>query len=80
VAAPDHYQAGVAAARCALDLLRAAHAARSLKIAPRELGFLDSMAAQLDELPSDEDPFIARQMELADPAKYLPGEYELRVA
>jgi len=80
VSAPDHYQAGVAAARCALDLLRSAHRAGALKVAPRELGFLDSMAAQLDELPSDEAPFIARQMELADPAKYLPGEYELRVA
>jgi len=80
VAAPGHYQAGVAAARCALDLLRAGYAAGSLKIAPRELGFLDSMTAQLDELPSDEAAFIARQMSLADPAKYLPAEYELRVA
>jgi len=80
VAAPDHFHAGVAAARCALDLLRAGHAAGSLKIVPRELGFLDSMAAQLDELPSDEAAFIARQMSLADPAKYLPAEYELQVA
>ncbi|MFA5056740.1 MAG: methyltransferase MtaB domain-containing protein [Opitutaceae bacterium] len=80
VAAPDHYQAGVAAARCAVDLLRAGHAAGSLKIAPREVGFLDTMAAQLDELPSDEATFITRQMSLADAAKYLPAEYKLRVA
>jgi methanol--5-hydroxybenzimidazolylcobamide Co-methyltransferase len=80
VNAPDHYQAGVAAARCAIDLLRAGHAAGSLKIARREVGFLDSMMAQLDELPSDEAAFIARQMALADPAKYLPAEYELQVA
>ncbi|MDD2762843.1 MAG: methyltransferase MtaB domain-containing protein [Opitutaceae bacterium] len=80
VAAPDHYQAGVAAARCAVDLLRAGHAAGSLKILPREVGFLDTMAAQLDKLPSDEAAFIARQMTLADAAKYLPSEYQLRVA
>lgn len=80
VDAPDHYRAGVAAARCALDLLRAGRAAGSLKIAPRELGFLDSMAAQLDGLPSEEGPFIAQQMALADPAKYLPAEYGLKAA
>ena len=77
VNAPDHYQAGVAAARCAIDLLRTGHAAGSLKIVSRELGFLDSMASQLDELPADEAAFIARQMSLADPAKYLPAEYGL---
>src|SRR5271157_2659125 len=38
VASPDYYQAGVAAARCALALLRAGHAAGLLKIAPRGLG------------------------------------------
>ena len=78
VNAPDHYQAGVAAARCAVDLLRAGHAAGSLKIAQRELGFLDSMAAQLDKLPADEAAFIAQQMALADPTKYLPVEYGLQ--
>ncbi len=80
VAAPDHYQAGVAAARCAVGLLRSGHAQGLLKIARRELGFLDSMTAQLDELPSDEGAFIARQMSLADPAKYSPAEYGLPAA
>jgi methanol--5-hydroxybenzimidazolylcobamide Co-methyltransferase len=77
VRAPGHYQAGVAAARCALDLLRTGHAAGRLKIVPREIEFLDTMAAQLDELPDDESAFIAQQMALADPAKYLPAEYGL---
>jgi methanol--5-hydroxybenzimidazolylcobamide Co-methyltransferase len=80
VAAPSHYQAGVAAARTALACLRAGHAAGLLKIAPRELGYLDSMSAQLDELPPDEAEFIARQMSLADPEKYLPAEYGLKAA
>jgi methanol--5-hydroxybenzimidazolylcobamide Co-methyltransferase len=80
VGASDYYQAGIAAARCAVTLLRTGYSEGRLKIAKRELGFLDSMAAQLDELPSDEAVFIGRQMSLADPAKYLPGEYGLRVA
>jgi methanol--5-hydroxybenzimidazolylcobamide Co-methyltransferase len=80
VAAPDPYQAGVAAARRALDLLRTGHAEGRLKIVPRELGFLDSMEAQLDGLPSREDAFIEQQMALADPAKYRPGDYGLPVA
>jgi methanol--5-hydroxybenzimidazolylcobamide Co-methyltransferase len=75
VEAPDYYQAGVAAARCAVTLLREAHAAGRLNIVPRELGFLDSMLAQLDELPADEAEFVAQQKSLADTSRYLPAEY-----
>jgi methanol--5-hydroxybenzimidazolylcobamide Co-methyltransferase len=75
VEAPGYYQAGVAAARCTVGLLREAHAAGRLKIVPRELGFLDSMLAQLDDLPADEAGFIARQKSLADSSRYLPAEY-----
>jgi len=77
VQAPDHYQAGVAAARCAVSRLREAHAAGRLKIIPREVGFLDSMSAQLDELPADEAEFIAQQQAIVDSSKYLPAEYGL---
>jgi methanol--5-hydroxybenzimidazolylcobamide Co-methyltransferase len=77
VNAPDHYQAGVAAARCAVDLLRTAHNAGRLRIVPREICFLDTMTAQLDEFPADEPAFIAQQMAFADPSKYLPAEYGL---
>lgn len=75
VEAPNYYQAGVAAARCAVTLLRDAHAAGRLKIVPREISFLDSMLAQLDELPADEAEFIAQQKLLADASRYLPAEY-----
>lgn len=77
VGAENHYQAGVAAARCAVDLMRTAHAAGRLKIPPREVRFLETMAAQLDEFPSDESTFIAEQMAVADPTRYLPAEYGL---
>jgi methanol--5-hydroxybenzimidazolylcobamide Co-methyltransferase len=77
VDSPNYYLAGVSAARCAISLLRAGHAVGRLKIATREVGFLDSMAAQLDELPTDEGAFIDQQMALADRAKYIPAEYDL---
>lgn len=77
VEAPGYYEAGVAAARCAVNLLREAHASGRLKIVPREIKFLDSMLAQLDELPADEQEFIAQQKLLADPSRYLPAEYGL---
>jgi methanol--5-hydroxybenzimidazolylcobamide Co-methyltransferase len=77
VAAPSHYAAGVAAARCAVELLRTAHADGRVKIIPREVGFLESMAAQLDALPTDEDEFIAQQQASVDVTKYLPAEYGL---
>ncbi len=78
VAAPDHYQAGVAAARCAVDLLRTAHQAGRLRIAERELPFLDTMLTQLDGLPADETTFVVEQAALADGSKYHPNEYGLQ--
>jgi methanol--5-hydroxybenzimidazolylcobamide Co-methyltransferase len=77
VEAQDHYRAGVAAARRAVDLLRAGHAGGQLKIAEREVGFLDLMSSQLDGLPDAEDEFIAQQKALVDATKYLPAEYGL---
>ncbi len=77
VAAPDHYQAGVAAARTAVDLLREAHHAGRVRILAREVAFIDRMTAQLDELPAGEDEFVAQQQALVDATKYLPAEYGL---
>ena len=77
VSAPNHYLAGVAAARCTVELLRAGQASGRVKIAGRETGFLDTMAAQLDALPADESYFIEQQMAVADPTRYLPAEYGL---
>jgi methanol--5-hydroxybenzimidazolylcobamide Co-methyltransferase len=75
VNAPGHYQAGIAAAHCAVGLLCDAHAAGRLKIVERELGFLDLMSTQLDALPPEEGEFIAQQKALVDATKYLPAEY-----
>lgn len=72
VNAPDHYQAGVAAARCAVELLRTAHNAGRLRIVPREICCLVTMTAQLDKFPADEPAFIAQQMAFADPINTFP--------
>lgn len=77
VGAPNHYQAGVAAARAALQSIQQGHAEERLKLPAREIRFLDTMAAQLDELPSSEDEFVAQQQLLVDSSKYLPAEYGL---
>lgn len=74
---PDPYHAGRAAALTAINLLRESHAAGAVRIAPRELPWLDSMRQTLEELPSDESDFIEMMMGSVDPARWLPAEYGL---
>jgi methanol--5-hydroxybenzimidazolylcobamide Co-methyltransferase len=73
----SHYHAGVAVARKALELLRAAHAAGEVRIAPNEVAWFDGLQEALDELPENEAEFIAAQLAAADPARFLPQEYDL---
>lgn len=77
VSAPSDYLAGVAAARTALRLMRDAAGEGRLQIDNREMPWLDSMHAALDGLPMEEGAFIARQMDEADPDKWIPAEYGL---
>jgi methanol--5-hydroxybenzimidazolylcobamide Co-methyltransferase len=73
----SHYHAGVAVAREALELLRAAHADGKVRIVPNEVAWFDTLQDALDELPASEAEFIEAQLALADPARFLPGEYAL---
>jgi len=75
VEAPDDYHAGLAAARAALDAIKAGHASGELKIPERETAFLDSIAEQIDMMPDDTGAFIEQQRAIADETKYLPDEY-----
>ncbi len=72
-----HYHAGAAAARKAVELLRAAHGQGRLRIAPKEAVWFDTLQDTLDELPEDEGEFIAGQLALADRSRFLPHEYGL---
>ena len=77
VGAGNHYQAGVAVARKAVELMTEAQADGQLRIAENELGWLEMMTDTLDDLPESEEEFIAQQLAFADPAKFLPAEYGL---
>ncbi|WP_404425195.1 methyltransferase MtaB domain-containing protein [Nibricoccus sp. IMCC34717] len=77
VGSDSHYHAGIAVARRACDLLATAHREKRVRIAANEAGWLDRMRATLDELPDDEETFIADQLELADPARFSAKEYGL---
>jgi methanol--5-hydroxybenzimidazolylcobamide Co-methyltransferase len=77
VASDSHYHAGVAVARKAVELLRTAHAAGKLRIAPNETIWFDTMQDALDELPAEEPEFIAQQLASADKTRFLPAEYGL---
>jgi lysophospholipase L1-like esterase len=39
--------------------------------------WLDTITEALDELPGSEEEFIAAQLAMADPTKFLPAEYGL---
>jgi methanol--5-hydroxybenzimidazolylcobamide Co-methyltransferase len=77
VAAPTHLQSTIAAARTAVALIRAGHAAGKVRLAPREVPWLDRMDKVLDAIPADEDAFIAEMMGEVDTSKFTPADYGL---
>ncbi|MBI5818955.1 MAG: methanol--corrinoid methyltransferase [Verrucomicrobia bacterium] len=77
VAAPDYYQAGKAAALTAIRLLREGLTEGKVKIAQRELPWLDTMQEAVEGLPVKEDDFINQMMPLVDTAKFVAKDYDL---
>jgi methanol--5-hydroxybenzimidazolylcobamide Co-methyltransferase len=77
VSAPDAYHAAQAAARTALSLIREAHKAGDLRIAPRELPWLDRMEKSLDNLPDTEAAFIAQMLGELDLTRFVPADYDI---
>lgn len=77
VSAKDHYRAGVAAALESIAVLREGSESGCLHIIEREKSWLDNLEETVGELPEKEDDFIADQLALADPEKFLPAEYGL---
>lgn len=77
VAAPDPYHAGRAAAATALQLLRDAQREGALRLAPREIAWLDRLQKTLEALPSSEPGFITQMMGQVDRGKFVPGDYGL---
>ncbi len=77
VAAPNHYQAGVAVARTAIGLLRNAHAQGRLALPAREVEWMDTMQRAVDAMPTTEDKFIEEMLGVVDTGKFVLSEYGL---
>jgi len=77
VAAPDHYCAGIAAAREAIACIREGVKDGALHVTDRELPWLDTLTETLDSLPSSEGAFIDRMLGQVDTTRFLPAEYGL---
>jgi len=77
VKAPDAYAAGKAAALTAVRLMRDAHAAGKLKLANREVPWLDMIQNAVEELPAQESAFIDQMMASVDQSKFVAKDYEL---
>jgi methanol--5-hydroxybenzimidazolylcobamide Co-methyltransferase len=75
VAAPGHYEAGVAAADCAIRILRGGLAAGRVRIAAAEGPWLDTMERAIAELPADEDAFIDRMLGEVDTGMFRAQDY-----
>jgi methanol--5-hydroxybenzimidazolylcobamide Co-methyltransferase len=77
VAASSPYAAGRAAADATLNLLRRGAADKSLRLAPREIQWLDRMEKSLHNLPADEEEFILQIASKLDCSKFRAEDYEL---
>ncbi|HID21643.1 MAG TPA: methanol--corrinoid methyltransferase, partial [Planctomycetaceae bacterium] len=77
VEASDAYQAGKAAARTALELIRDAAEEGHLNIPENEKPWIDRMRSELEAMPEDEAEFIRRQMALVDTSRFIPDDYDL---
>jgi methanol--5-hydroxybenzimidazolylcobamide Co-methyltransferase len=77
VDAPSHYLAGKAVALKTVELLRKAHESGAVKIDVREVPWLDMMEMSVEDLPEDEDEFIAQMMQQVDTTKFIAAEYEI---
>ena len=77
VAAPDPYQASVAAAREALACIRSGLAEGVLRVPEREQPWIDTLTETLEALPTSESAFIDRMLGEVDTSRFNLAEYGL---
>lgn len=63
--------------KLALEILQRGVDKGELKMDERELGWLDRLRDQLDDIPEDEEEFIAEMNDEIEEGKYRPEEYGL---
>ncbi len=77
VKAPNHYEAGKAAALTAVSLLKEGLASGAVHIAEREVCWLDTIADAVSALPGEESAFIDAMMGQVDQTKFVAKDYDL---
>jgi methanol--5-hydroxybenzimidazolylcobamide Co-methyltransferase len=77
VGGSDAYAAGKAAGLTAVALLRQGHEKGALRIAAREVPWLDRLEETLQALPGKEDQFIDEMMGQVDTSKFVAADYGL---
>ncbi len=77
VDAKTPYLAGRAVGLEAVRRLRQALAQGQVRIAQNELAYLDRLESDLQELPDDENEFIAEMLDEVDTDKFIAADYEL---
>ena len=73
----DHFSRTKAAALITIDKLRKAIDNKEVIIPEREETWLDTLEAQLDMVPTDEQQFINEMVEENSSDKFIPKKYDL---
>jgi methanol--5-hydroxybenzimidazolylcobamide Co-methyltransferase len=73
----DPYSRTLNVARVTLEILQRAVDKKELLLEERELTWIDILRGQLDEIPQDEEEFIAGMKPELDETKYIPQEYNI---
>lgn len=74
---PEPFKRTKLAAQVAIDLLKNAVTTKEIRLAERELRWLDLMQYQLDEIPDDALKFWEQLKPSLDTSKFIPSEYGL---
>ncbi|MDR2605935.1 MAG: methanol--corrinoid methyltransferase [Oscillospiraceae bacterium] len=72
---PDPFSRTVNVARLAVDILENAVNSGELQLPEKETRWFGILRSQLDEIPDDEERFIAEMKSQVNPKKYLPEQY-----
>ncbi len=62
-------------AKLTIEILQRAVKNKELVLEERELNWLDILESQIEEIPEEEEAFIAEMKKEVDTAKYNPAEY-----
>lgn len=71
----DSFTRTLATARTTLDILQRGIDNKEIKLDDREINWMDILRSQIEDIPEDEEEFIAEMKDEADDTKYRAEEY-----